>query len=85
MAFRYRDTKTKRFVSKATWARSKAQGGTRYKRERVKPRKAPPPEKRIKGITEEEEAFLPEDILEAIEEEEEEAEYTGAFDSPGSR
>ena len=29
---RYRDTKTGKFISKATWTRSKAQGGTRYKR-----------------------------------------------------
>lgn len=37
--FRYRDSKTGRLVSKAKWKRSKAQGGKRYKRETVKPRK----------------------------------------------
>lgn len=31
----YRDSKTGRFVSRATYARSRAQGGTRYKRSRV--------------------------------------------------
>jgi hypothetical protein len=31
----YRDTRTGRFASKATWTRSKAKGGTRYKRGRV--------------------------------------------------
>jgi hypothetical protein len=33
--FRYRDTLTGRLASKQTWKRSKAQGGTRYKRESV--------------------------------------------------
>lgn len=33
---RYRDRKTGRWVKKSTWKRSKAHGGTRYKRERVK-------------------------------------------------
>jgi hypothetical protein len=48
---RYRDTKTGRWVSKSTWKRSKAQGGTRYKREIPKKRKEgsggtlPPPAK----------------------------------------
>lgn len=34
----YRDTRTGRFVSAATWKRSRSHGGTRYKR--VSPRKA---------------------------------------------
>jgi hypothetical protein len=34
----YRDTKTGRFASKSTWKRSKAQGGDRYKRQRVTPK-----------------------------------------------
>jgi hypothetical protein len=32
--YRYRDSRTGRFVSESTWKRSKAQGGKRYKRER---------------------------------------------------
>lgn len=44
---RYRDSKTGRFVSHATWKRSKAHGGTRYKRVVPKkpPVKRPPPPK----------------------------------------
>jgi len=34
----YRDKKTGRLVSQATWKRSKARGGTRYVRQRVKAR-----------------------------------------------
>lgn len=34
----YYDTKTGRRVSKSTWKRSKAQGGTRYKRKSAKPK-----------------------------------------------
>jgi hypothetical protein len=40
----YRDYKTGKFVSKSTWKRSRAHGGTRYKRHRVRqviPRKRP--------------------------------------------
>jgi hypothetical protein len=32
----YRDTKTGRFASKKTWKRSKAKGGTRYKRGKIR-------------------------------------------------
>ena len=32
----YRDSKTGRFASRATWKRSRARGGTRYKRTRIK-------------------------------------------------
>ena|SRR5260221_13291263 len=43
---KYRDTKTGRFVSKGTWRRSHAHGGTRYRRNRVaqggKPKKRIP-------------------------------------------
>src|SRR5215472_12271939 len=35
----YCDKKTGRLVSEATWKRSKAQGGTRYVRQRVKARR----------------------------------------------
>lgn len=31
----YRDSETGRFAKRSTWNRSKAQGGTRYKRETV--------------------------------------------------
>jgi hypothetical protein len=34
----YRDKKSGRFVSESTWKRSKAQGGTRYVRQRLKVR-----------------------------------------------
>ena len=41
---RFRDRKTGRFVSRATWRRSKAHGGKRYVRERPrKLKKLPPP------------------------------------------
>lgn len=44
--YRYWDTKAKKFVKQSTYNRSKAQGGTRYKRKRVSvPTK--PPIKRI--------------------------------------
>lgn len=49
----YRDSKTGRLVSKATWKRSKSRGGKRYKRERPKQRrktptpKPPPPKPAI--------------------------------------
>jgi hypothetical protein len=33
---RYRDSKTGRFTSKATWQRSRAHGGKRYRRQSVK-------------------------------------------------
>lgn len=39
--FRYRDSETGRFVSKRTWKRSKARGGTRYKRQRIVPVRPP--------------------------------------------
>jgi len=39
----YRDRKTGRFISKATWKRSRARGGTRYVRQTVKVRKRRPP------------------------------------------
>jgi len=49
----YRDTKTGRRVKKDTWKRSRAHGGKRYKRERIKPtrrarpmRPAAPPRQR---------------------------------------
>jgi hypothetical protein len=38
-AYHYRDTRSGRFVPKSTWKRSKAQGGTRYKREKQKRKK----------------------------------------------
>lgn len=66
---RYRDRTTGRFVSKEKWTRSKAHGGTRFVRER------------IAKIKPEEEEILEKPIAEEFEEDEE-AEYTGAFDSP---
>lgn len=85
---RYRDKDTGRFVSKKTWRRSRAQGGQRFvrtriaslaarrrkpivRKKRLRPRALPKPRKR--KLTEEE-------IEEIIEEEE--IEYSGAFDSP---
>lgn len=71
MTARYRDRDTGRFVSKEKWTRSKAQGGTRYVRQYIKPAEIKP--KEVKEIEEE----IPEEF-----EEDEEAEYEGAFDSP---
>jgi len=77
---RYRDRKTGRFVSAATWRRSRAHGGSRFHREkarRVKRRKPTQPV-RPRALP------TPEEIKREIarEEEEEEIEYAGAFDSP---
>lgn len=47
---RYRDTRTGRAVSEATWRRSKAHGGTRYKRVQ-QPRRKPPKKKKKREIT----------------------------------
>ena len=44
---RYRDHQTGKFVSHATWKRSKARGGTRYRRERPEPK----PKKKRREIT----------------------------------
>jgi hypothetical protein len=41
----YFDTRTGRRVNKATWKRSKAHGGTRYKRRTTKKKPPPPPPK----------------------------------------
>lgn len=71
----YRDTETGKFVSKATWKRSRAHGGTRYRRSRTGPVKKHP--KIAKAVRA---AALPEP--EERYEEEEEIEYGGAFDSP---
>lgn len=47
----YRDRKTGRFVRKSTWTRSKAQGGTRYVRQKVERRRvAPSPVPEIEPI-----------------------------------
>lgn len=80
MAVRYRDTKTGRLVSKSTWTRSKAHGGTRYKRERREKKVEEEPRRKRPREPELSEAELEELIEEQIEEEEEE--YTGAFDTP---
>lgn len=65
----YRDRKTGRFVKKATWQRSIARGGKRYKRERPKPKRkrklSRPPKPPI--------------------EEFETIELVGGFDSPGKK
>ncbi len=83
---RYRDKDTGRFVSSATWNRSKAHGGVRYKQELVplhKPPEAPerPRLPRPATMREEEELERLEEELEQIIEDEN-AEYGGAFDSP---
>jgi len=70
---RYRDSKTGKFVSKETWTRSHAQGGTRFKRERRIIKRLPLPQ-RISREGREEEI-----------ERDEEIEYGGAFDSPGGK
>jgi len=70
----YRDTHTGLFVSKATWKRSRAHGGTRYRRSRTGPGKEHPKTRTVRA------AALPEP--EERYEEEEEIEYSGAFDSP---
>lgn len=62
----YRNTKTGRFAKRSAWKRSKAHGGTRFKRQSVT--------KRAKITQAEREA--------AIAEEEREEEIQGGFDSP---
>jgi len=73
---RYRDTRTGRFVSKATWKRSRAHGGSRYRRVRIAPVSDRHPKKagpvRAAALPEPEERY----------EKDEEIEYGGAFDSP---
>ena len=73
---RFRDHRTGYFVSKATWTRSKAHGGTAIKREyhKVTERKE-----------EEEEEELQEPDYSGDDEDfnDEDYEYEGAFDSPG--
>jgi hypothetical protein len=77
---RYRDRESGRFVSKATWRRSRAHGGTKFRRERTRriKRRKPPLKVRPRALP------TPEEIEREIarEEEEEEIEYAGAFDSP---
>ena len=91
MAYRYRDTQTGRFASRDTWQRSKAHGGTRYKRQFFEPSPRETAEERAEREEEEtvelaeeypEEEFFPdeEDYIE-----DDEAEYGGAFDSPGKK
>jgi hypothetical protein len=88
---RYRDKLTGRFVAKATWQRSRAQGGNRYKREAGSRRT--PEAKRSRALPEPRvprKRGLPkprrlsdEERIEEIEAEiDEDFEYTGAFDSP---
>jgi hypothetical protein len=88
---RYRDSETGRFVSKSTWTRSHTQGGRRYKRERYLPltkseREAI--EEMVKEAIEEEISREPirtldelEDYIDENDEELEEIEFEGAFDS----
>jgi hypothetical protein len=83
---RYRNSDTGRFVSASTWKRSKAQGGTRYKRTTIKvktrKKKKPPKiiggEPRVKPIRTLDEL---EDYIDESDEELEEIEFEGAFDS----
>ena len=56
MAQRYRERDTGRFVKESTWRQSKAQGGKRYKREKVTPPRkqreiTPPPGKAMWRVT----------------------------------
>ncbi len=48
--FVYRDKKSGRFTSKSTWKRSKARGGTRYVRQRLKVRQDNRPEIYVLGF-----------------------------------
>jgi hypothetical protein len=77
---RYRDRETGRFVSKATWQRSRAHHGSRFRREvirwAIRRKRKPPVRPRALPTPEEIEREI------AREEEEEEIEYAGAFDSP---
>lgn len=83
---RYRDRETGRFVSKATWQRSRAHGGTRYRRQSVKlpaaRRKPKAPKMRPRALPTPEE--IEREILreEELGEEDESADFGGAFDSP---
>jgi len=74
---KYRDKKTGRFVSAAKWKRSKAQGGTRYKRERAKKKKkrevTPPRE--LRTLREYEDAYAEAEEFEEQEEIEGGADY----------
>ena len=82
---RYRDKQTGRFVSRKTWKLSRAHGGNKFKRVKLaKPRRAKPlkPLRPRKLPKPKRERLTEEEIEEAIEDEE--AEYAGAFDSPGS-
>jgi hypothetical protein len=81
---RYRDKQTGKFVSKATWKRSRAHGGSRFRRERARVKRAP---KKLIARRKVRPRTLPRPAREEIErvieeEEEEETEYGGAFDSP---
>lgn len=72
----YRDKDSGRFVKRATWTRSKAQGGKRYVRQKVKQKPEPTPES----------APEPEEEPEQEEPEEfEDIELVGGFDSPGKK
>jgi hypothetical protein len=84
-ATRYRNRLTGRFVSEKTWKRSRAHGGSRFRREvsrRVKRRKASV--KRPRAIPKKKRRKLPAPERREREEieEEEEPEFGGAFDSP---
>jgi hypothetical protein len=76
----YRDRATGRFVKKSTWTRSHAQDGTRYVRQHFTIEPHPPEEpverKQISTIDE------LEDFMEESDEETEDIEFEGAFDSP---
>jgi hypothetical protein len=60
----YRDRKTGRWVKESTWRRSKAHGGTRYRREFIRPPKPPkkPPRKPMEAAP----PPLPEPVFEWV-------------------
>jgi hypothetical protein len=89
---RYRDKDTGRFVSKSTWTRSHAHGGTRYKRTKVlvrtpvkkkRPVRVVPPEIEEPQTFEDLDDF--EDFMDDYKGEYETEEFGGGFDSPGGK
>lgn len=75
----YRDKVTGRFVSRATWKRSKAHGGARFRRAVLGKRTPSKRSMRPKA--------LPGPRLKDVEDREiyDDIEFQGAFDSPGSK
>lgn len=81
----YRDSKTGRFAKRATWERSKAQGGTRYVRKRIVSRVSARPSTPSVPVPVPE-RVEPEELERELEEGDvEEIELVGGFDSPGRK